>query len=160
MKILFSILLFSISFSLFSGTVVIYDPSDPIVPNRVISRKPSVSTDKWLGTPNMLINPDESGLTGHYTTWKYNGSILVNMSGAELTAIANANATAQDTSLRTGAKDGFDGQTITGLQYRALAEVILDELNTLRALHSLPDRTLGQAKTAIQNKIDNGDVDE
>ena len=41
----------------------------------------------------------------------------------------------------------------------ALVKVLVDEINTLRALHSLPDRTLAQAKTAIQNAITNGDVD-
>ena len=36
---------------------------------------------------------------------------------------------------------------------KALALVIMDELNILRALHGLPDRTPGQIKTAIKSKL-------
>lgn len=38
--------------------------------------------------------------------------------------------------------------------FRALVEILLDEVNTLRALHTLPDRTVAQARTAILAKID------
>jgi len=37
---------------------------------------------------------------------------------------------------------------------RAFAEVVMDELNNLRAEHGLPARTLSQLVTAIKNKID------
>lgn len=38
---------------------------------------------------------------------------------------------------------------------RAFALVVLDEFNTLRALHSLNNRTIAQLKTAIRNKLGN-----
>lgn len=42
---------------------------------------------------------------------------------------------------------------------RALVGVLIDELNILRAAHGLSPRTLSQARTAIKNKVDSGDVD-
>lgn len=42
---------------------------------------------------------------------------------------------------------------------RALVSVLLDEVNTLRTLHGLPQRTLAQAKTAILNRLDDSAVD-
>ncbi len=36
---------------------------------------------------------------------------------------------------------------------RAFAELLVDELNTLRALHSLAPRTPAQLRTAIRNKV-------
>ena len=36
---------------------------------------------------------------------------------------------------------------------RAFAELVMDELNTLRALHSLAPRTFAQLRTAIKNKV-------
>lgn len=35
----------------------------------------------------------------------------------------------------------------------AILELVIDELNTLRALHSLPDRTLTQAREAVRGKL-------
>lgn len=36
---------------------------------------------------------------------------------------------------------------------RAFALVVLDEINVLRAQHSLADRTISQLKTALRNKL-------
>jgi hypothetical protein len=38
---------------------------------------------------------------------------------------------------------------------RAFAKLLVQELNTLRALHSLPPRTFAQLRTAIRNEIAN-----
>ena len=37
--------------------------------------------------------------------------------------------------------------------WKAFAEVMLDQLNTLRAFHGLPDASLEQLKTAVRNKL-------
>lgn len=68
----------------------------------------------------------------------------------------------QITRIRASAQDQFDGQTVDGQVLRALVKVLLDEINTLRQnpLAVLAPRTLAQAKTAIQNAIQNGEVDE
>ena len=38
---------------------------------------------------------------------------------------------------------------------RAIVELLIDELNILRTIEGLPDRTIAQARTAIRSKIDN-----
>ena len=42
---------------------------------------------------------------------------------------------------------------------RALAFVVLDEINTLRSAASLPTRTKQQLKNAITSKLDSGEAD-
>ena len=37
--------------------------------------------------------------------------------------------------------------------WKAFAEVMLDQLNTLRAFHGLPNASLAQLKTAVRNKL-------
>ncbi len=39
----------------------------------------------------------------------------------------------------------------------ALMAILVDEINTLRSQHGLPDRTLSQLKNAIKNRIDKDD---
>ena len=104
------------------------------------------------------------------------------MSPAEKVAVDDAFAVEVETQYRTGQKANFDGAS--GVYLRALVKVLLDENNNLRqwitsfktqvaassnladfktrvaALPNTPDRTLDQAKTAIQNKIDDKSVDE
>jgi hypothetical protein len=48
-------------------------------------------------------------------------------------------------------QDTFDGSELRIL--RAFAELLIDELNELRALHSLPLRTMTQLRTALRNKV-------
>lgn len=48
-------------------------------------------------------------------------------------------------------KDTFDDDERRLL--RAFAELLIDEFNTLRALHGLTPRTFAQFRTAIKNKI-------
>ena len=38
---------------------------------------------------------------------------------------------------------------------RAFAGLLIDELNTLRTLHGLPDRTSAQLRTSLRNKVAN-----
>ncbi len=85
---------------------------------------------------------------------------------------------------RAGAKAQYIGFLITPLEQRAFADVVKDEINTLRqwtvsfkaevaaatnlanlqsrvaTLPTLNDRTLSQLKTALDNKIDGGGVDQ
>jgi hypothetical protein len=56
--------------------------------------------------------------------------------------------------LRQQAKRRFDDNM--QLLLRAVVQVMTAEINTLRALHSLPDRTNAQVKNAILSKIDSG----
>lgn len=60
---------------------------------------------------------------------------------------------------RNTAKITIDRTNANEVLLRAIVAVLIDELNTLRALHSLPPRTLSQAVTAVKNKIDSGGAD-
>lgn len=51
-----------------------------------------------------------------------------------------------------GAKATFDIERVL----RAMAGLMVDEFNILRTLHSLPDRTNAQLRTAIRAEIDAG----
>ena len=62
--------------------------------------------------------------------------------------------------LRRKAREALDKQNAeTEALIRALAFVVLDEINILRAQHSLADRTPAQLRTAIKAKITAGDAD-
>ena len=115
---------------------------------------------------------------------KINLPTIEEMSQAEKDVIDANELSQADSFLRIGAKAQYDGQTEQGQALRCMAKVILDELNDIRGwtvsfkaevaaatnlgnlqsriatLSTLNNRTLSQAKTAIQNCVDNGDVDE
>ena len=62
--------------------------------------------------------------------------------------------------LRRKAREALDKQNAeTEALIRALAFVVMDEINILRAEHSLTDRTPAQLRTAIKAKITSGDAD-
>jgi hypothetical protein len=63
--------------------------------------------------------------------------------------------------LRKRASDLLDNVRDNEALIRALAFVVLDEINLIRenAAINLPPRTFSQLRTAIKNKIDSGDVD-
>jgi len=61
--------------------------------------------------------------------------------------------------LRRKAKEALDDIQANEALIRALAFVVMDEINILRAQHSLADRTPAQLRTAIKNKITSGDAD-
>lgn len=67
------------------ASVVIYDPADPVVANRVTQYLPSANTPDYSGNPNTLINPDLSAVSGVAVQfWKYDGvSDIVPMSAPE-----------------------------------------------------------------------------
>lgn len=67
------------------AVVVIYDPVDSIVANRVVTYLSSANTPDYQGNPNTLVDPDLSELTSvPYKYWKYDGvSDVVEMSTSE-----------------------------------------------------------------------------
>ena len=110
------------------------------------------------------------------------GSDPVEMSPAEKVAVDDALAATNETQYRTQQKGQFNGAQ--GVYLRAMVDILIKELNTLRqwdesfkaqvalasnladlkarvaALPTMPDRTLLQAKNAIQADIDSKSVDE
>lgn len=82
-----------------------------------------------------------------------------NATSAEIAAFVTAESQDQVSTDRMQAKASINSLPITKKYLQAIVSLLLDEINTLRALHSLTDRTIAQAKTAIDNKIDSGNFD-
>jgi len=70
---------------------------------------------------------------------------------ADITNINNTFATLVTDEETDRIRDTFDDDERRLL--RAFAEVVLDELNNLRAQHGLAARTMAQLRTAIRNKL-------
>ena len=87
------------------------------------------------------------------------GTTVRNATAPEIATFAAAEATDLTLIDRTSAKDIFDTGSVSKKYLKAIVQVTLDEINTLRGLHSLADRTLAQAKSAINSKIDAGEFD-
>ncbi len=79
--------------------------------------------------------------------WILTGDIFTLMDPAARDAVDAAELAAR----RDDLSDEID-RTETFM--RAFALVVLDEVNLLRALHALPDRTIVQLKTAVRGKLD------
>lgn len=62
-----------------------------------------------------------------------------------------ATEAAKTTTSRDADKVLYDDRRL----WRAVVELLLDELNILRTIEGLPDRTIAQARSAIRTKIDN-----
>lgn len=70
------------------ATIVLYDPTDTDVPNRVTHLLTSVHTPDYSGVTDKLVNPDLSSVVGQPTKyWKRDGTDVVLMSGAEQTLV-------------------------------------------------------------------------
>lgn len=69
---------------------------------------------------------------------------------ADQTNIDAATQAARNTAGRDSDKDLYDNKRL----WRAVVELLIDELNILRAIEGLPDRTIPQARAAIRSKID------
>jgi hypothetical protein len=70
---------------------------------------------------------------------------------ADQTNIDAATAADQETAEKDSEKEAYDVRRL----FRALVEILLDEINILRTIEGLPNRTIDQARSAIRNTIDN-----
>lgn len=164
----------------FGSNVVIFD----INTDRVVNYLPSVSTPDFQGRSDVLINPDLTALVGvPMRYWKHSGGVVIQMTAPERSAVDAEIVAAAVAEFRGGGKAVLDTQTDMSVLIRAFADITKDELNALRqwltdfkgdvaaatsladlktrvaANPSLPDRDLGQLRTAIKNRIDSGSVD-
>ena len=150
--------------------IVVFDELS--TPQRVTGvTGPSASLAKYEGRTDVVINPDLSALVtldGNFeitaylvprNDWKHDTGSIVTMTAGEISARDAAQAAAHDLSTREGAKNGLLGFQSQSLLMRAFADIIKDEINILRALHSLPDRTLTQLRSAMDSRVDGGTVD-
>lgn len=69
---------------------------------------------------------------------------------ADQTNIDAATQATRNTISRDADKVLYDNKRL----WRAVVELLVDELNVLRTIEGLPDRTIAQARAAIRNKID------
>lgn len=139
--------------------IVIFD--EGATPEKVLEVRRSTSPRPFIGRTDVLTDPDISALDGVVPRryWKRVGTTVVEFSAAEKTTQDTEEAAEQDLAVRTGAKAQLNGFSDVPLMLRAFADILKEEINTLRALHSLPDRTLAQLRTAIDGRIDGGSVD-
>lgn len=96
---------------------------------------------------NYIEDPDLSAVGSappHH--WQITGDVitLLDQAGRD-----SADATVSDARLDSVA----DGIEVSGTLLRAFAEVLLVEINTLRAEHSMAPRTLSQIRDAIRGRL-------
>ena len=139
--------------------VVIFN--EAATPQQVVGHLKSVHTPDYSSRTDVVLNPDLSLVEGIVPRkfWKHVAGVIVEYTQTEKDAQDAAEAAAADLSTRTGAKAQLDGFARRPLVLRALADIIKDEINILRGLHGLPDRTLAQLRVAIGNRIDGGSID-
>ncbi len=115
--------------------------------NRITKRYlKSVNTPDYP-VADWIINPDMAAVSDHPVKyWTITGDIVTLISQAARDAVDAQ----EDSDRLDGIADQLDqNQSIM----KAFAEVVLDEINTLRSQHSLPARTLPQLKTAVRSKL-------
>ncbi len=103
------------------------------------------------GNATWISNPDLIAVTGFKPKhWTIVGDVVSLMTQAERDAVDAQIAADTLTGERENEKSRYD----TERSLKALALIVMDELNVLRAFHGLPDRTPAQIKVAFQNKVD------
>lgn len=107
-----------------------------------------------------LTNPMiQVGTVAVMTSRVWTGTVIRDATAGELSNFVTAAATDDTLVRRAVAKSMLDASLVNKTLFQALLQVLLEEVNTLRALHSLSNRTLLQAVTAIKTKIDAGTYD-
>ena len=92
-----------------------------------------------------IFQPDFSSVVGVPSIyWIITGDVITEMDAAAKAAV--------DVAIRAASRDSavteLDGNENT---LRQIVKIIMAELNILRALHGLPDRTMAQLRNAIRN---------
>ena len=97
---------------------------------------------------NYIEDPDLSVVTGWSSIyWVITGDIVTLMNQAARDTV--------DADILTEQRDSVSNSIDTAESYeRAFALVVMDEINILRAQHSLSDRTPAQLKVAVRAKLD------
>jgi hypothetical protein len=98
-------------------------------------------------------DPDLSAVAGQPSIyWDITGDVVSLVDGATQASRDAEIAAAAVQSRIDSEKARYDNEDIL----RAVVVLLIDELNLLRAQHSLAARTYAQAKTAVLNAIDGG----
>lgn len=148
------------------SVVVVFD--ELATPQRATRVIQSADTNLYLARTDVVINPDLSLLEGivPFSDWKHEAGAIVEWTQGEKDArtAARAAAAAADAAQeildnRTNAQAILAEAGELGVLVRSLADLVREQLNVLRAFHSLPDLTLTQLRNAMNNKMNSGDVD-
>jgi hypothetical protein len=94
---------------------------------------------------NYIEDPDLSNVVGVPSIyWIITGDVITEMTQGEKDAV--------DAAILSAARDGEMQAEIDNLEsvVRQLTKLTVDELNILRALHSLPDRTMTQVRDQLR----------
>ena len=119
--------------------------------------RPSVNTPDFP-VADWVINPDLVAVAGQPvrywfipgTTNPEGQEIIDVVDAAAQTVIDDALAAAQLVTEKDSAKTQIDVERVV----RALIDMLPDEFNILRTLHSLPDRTAAQVNAALKANVD------
>lgn len=153
-----------------------------------VLKKTAIDYRRSVNTPDYpevdwFHNPDVSAVAAlPLKYWRVGTNPVEEMDAGQKAAVDAAEASAALAAAKAAADAAIDG--LEGYEARALAKLMLDEINALRqwitsfkaataaatnlanfqsrvaALANTPDRTLAQAKTAYKNLIAGTDLDE
>src|SRR6185369_1216645 len=155
--------------SAFAGRVFIFDPAT----GRVLADLQSADSGSYLGASNAVVfyktNASTIPLGADIRFLLVTNGTVIPMSASQSNQIVAAAAAAADGALRQTANAPLLALTPDGLILRALADSMIDEINTLRLQISqaktnfsgftnsatLAPRTLNQLRNAITNKVNN-----
>jgi hypothetical protein len=154
------LILFATVAAALASNVLIYDPVSAPIPGMARAYLISVNTPDYTGATNALVVPTLP--VGPLQWMKVTNGAVVLLGATESNAVVSARAAAvlveqQSTELlaKTSATNRFENFLEDGRIYRAIAEVMVDELNSIRTnmVPALAPRTLTQARNAIRAKI-------
>jgi hypothetical protein len=144
----------------------VYDPASVPVPNRVTAYHKSFPEERAaeLG-PNVLKDPDVSGLDKAKPAKVVGGTTIENFTQAEIDQLEAAQEASANAAVKQAAKDIFLNPTTPTnhaiqLGFETIAEIIVSEINSVRANFdpAMPARTNQQMKNAFKS-IYEGKVD-
>lgn len=136
--------------------LVIYDT----ITNRIKEYQPSGNEGLYIGQPGVLIDPDISGLlTVPIQYWIHDAGAIREMTQAEKDTLNAEIVSANVSSIRLAARNEVDNFSSEGVRLRAAIIYFVQQINSLRALHSLTPLSAADVKTAIKNIINAGTAD-
>ena len=145
-----------ISFGAFASIVILFNP----LTGRDLVRVDSANTLEYIGKSNALVNPDVP--TNNLAVCKVTNGAVVLLNSQELLAdwlaVSNANrqsAIAERAEMVATASAYIHGTNAEGRILKAFALLTLDQINTLRKLHSLAVISTNTFLNAMSNAVIN-----
>ena len=116
----------------------------------------AIATDVVLIDGAQLQSPDGNWRVPQYSKIYDNGEVR-NATQEEIDTFVVADRDDHNIQEASQALNDFQNNPKLRRIMTAFAAILVNEINILRAEHGLPDRTLSQFKTAIQNRISKDD---